>query len=273
MLWALEALGMRLPIFHVDAFASRRFTGNPAAVVVMDDYPDDDVLHAVAAENNLSETAFLERAGDGWNLRWFTPEVEVPLCGHATLASAWVVLERLARARREVTFATRHSGPLTVRRHAEGFEMDFPAKPVTPVASPPPLLADALGAAPVEVLAHETNYVAVMESAAVVRRLTPNFAAIARLDRKGVVVTAPGDHGFDCVSRYFAPQKGIDEDPVTGAAHCALTPYWSARLGKTELRAYQASRRGGELGCVARGDRVTLRGSCVFYSEGEIELA
>ena len=121
-------------------------------------------------------------------------------------------------------------------------------------------------------LAHETNYVAVMESAAIVRRLTPNFAAIARLDRKGVVVTAPGDLGYDCVSRYFAPQKGIDEDPVTGAAHCALAPYWSARLGKAELRAHQASRRGGELECVARGDRVTLRGGCVFYSEGELEI-
>ena len=262
---------MRLPIFHVDAFASKPFTGNPAAVVVVERQPDAAVMQAIAAENNLSETAFIEPARGAWNLRWFTPEVEVPLCGHATLASAWVVLQRLDPSRAEVTFLTRESGALVVRRQGAGYEMDFPSKPVARVPAPP-RLAEALGAAPVDVLANDANYLVVLESAAVVRGLRPDFAAVSRLDRGGVIVTAPGDGGHDCVSRYFAPQKGIDEDPVTGGAHCALTPYWSARLGKPALRAYQASRRGGEIACRADGDRVSLGGTCIFYSEGHLEL-
>jgi PhzF family phenazine biosynthesis protein len=262
---------MRLPIFQVDAFASRQFTGNPAAVVVVDRYPDDAVLQAIAAENNLSETAFLEPARDAWNLRWFTPAVEVPLCGHATLASAWVVLERIEPARSDVTFLTRHSGELVVRRRDALYEMDFPSKPASRVA-PPRGLDAVIGAVPAEVLANDANYLAVVESAGVVRRLSPDLAAVARLDRGGLIVTAPGDQGYDCVSRYFAPQKGIPEDPVTGGAHCALTPYWAARLGKPELRAYQASSRGGELACRANGDRVLLAGACAFYSEGHLEI-
>jgi PhzF family phenazine biosynthesis protein len=262
---------MRAPIFHVDAFTATRFAGNPAAVVVLERYPDEPLMHAIATENNLSETAFLVPAGEDWRIRWFTPTVEVPLCGHATLASAWVVLERLQRERERVTFLTRESGPLHVRRQASAYAMDFPTRAASRIVAPAGLVA-ALGATPTEVLANAGNYVAVMESASVVRELSPDLAAIVRLDRSGVVVTAKGDGDYDCVSRYFAPQKGIAEDPVTGAAHCALTPYWTAKLGKPVLRAYQASPRGGVLLCRQDGDRVELAGSCVPYLEGQIEI-
>ncbi len=265
---------MRVPLFHVDAFATARFTGNPAAVVVLEQPLDEGVMQAIAAENNLSETAFLvPRAGrdDHLDIRWFTPRVKVPLCGHATLASAWVVLERLRPALDAVTFHTREIGPLHVRRAAPMFAMDFPARPTRPVAAPPEL-ALALGVVPTEVRSHETNYLAVLASTAEVRALAPDVAALARLDRTGVIVTAAGNGGYDCVSRYFAPRKGVPEDPVTGGAHCALTPYWAARLGKPVLRAYQASPRGGELVCRLAGDRVELAGGCVPYLEGQIEI-
>ncbi|MFC5438290.1 PhzF family phenazine biosynthesis protein [Rhodanobacter umsongensis] len=261
---------MRTPIFHIDAFTTRRFAGNPAAVVLMDRFPDDATLQAVAVENNLAETAFLVPEGRDYRLRWFTPTVEVPLCGHATLASAAVVLDRLEPERDAVIFHTA-SGPLTVSRTVGGYVMDFPMRPSRAVASPPGL-REALGAVPVEVLSDTFNYIAVLESAQRVRELAPDIAAIARLDHKGVVVTAPGDDTYDFVSRYFAPAKGIPEDPVTGGAHCALAPYWAKRLGKTALRAYQASRRGGEIICRLAGDRVELEGGCAFYLEGEAEI-
>jgi PhzF family phenazine biosynthesis protein len=262
---------MRVPLFQIDAFTSELFAGNPAAVVVFERYPEDRVLQAIAAENNLPETAFLEPAGEHWNLCWFTPTVEVPLCGHATLASAWVVLERLQPASPEVTFLTRHRGRLVVRRTTGGYVMDFPARPCK-TTSLPAQVTSALGATPVEFLASEDNYLAVMESARVVRGLAPDLEAIRRLDRPGLIVTAPGDNGFDCVSRYFAPAKGIPEDPVTGGAHCALTPYWTTRLGKPELFAFQASRRGGSMRCRINGERVELEGSCAPFLEGTIEL-
>jgi PhzF family phenazine biosynthesis protein len=264
---------MRVPIFQVDAFTSRRFRGNPAAVVLLPQFLDDGALQAIAAENNLAETAFLVHAGDSWRLRWFTPKVEVPFCGHATLATAWVVMHRIDPGRDRVAFDTA-SGVLTVTRKGGGFLMDFPARNVTAVASRPASLAAALGVQPVEVFHDAYNYVAILADAATVRRLTPDLSAVAALeDVVGVIVTAQGDAGYDCVSRYFAPAKGIDEDPVTGGAHCALTPLWSKRLGKTELRAYQASARGGEIICRAAGDRVELEGACAFYMEGEAEVA
>lgn len=261
---------MRTKIFQVDAFATRLFSGNPAAVMLLGDYPRDETLQAIAAENNLAETAFLVPQGGDFRLRWFTPGVEVPLCGHATLASAAVVMERLEPGRAEVTFHTM-SGPLNVRRAGAGYVMDFPARP-SELTDSPAGLAEALGAAPLEVLLNQFNYMAVMASAEVVRGLSPDFAAIARLGRPGVIVTAPGDEGYDFVSRYFAPAKGIPEDPVTGAAHCMLSPYWAGRLGKTEFRAFQASKRGGEVICRWMGGRVELEGSCVFYLEGEAEI-
>jgi PhzF family phenazine biosynthesis protein len=261
---------MRTPIFQIDAFTTRRFAGNPAAVMPMASFPEDAVLQDIAAENNLAETAFLVPAGIDYRLRWFTPTTEVPLCGHATLASAAVVLDRLEPGRERVVFHSA-SGPLTVSRAGAGFVMDFPARPSEPVSTPAGL-AEALGVVPVEVFANTFNYLVLLESGPALRALDPDMAALARLDRSGVIVTAPGDSVYDFVSRYFAPAKGIPEDPVTGGAHCMLAPYWAGRLGKTVFRAWQASRRGGEIVCRLVRDRVELEGACVFYLEGTAEI-
>jgi PhzF family phenazine biosynthesis protein len=261
---------MRIPIFHIDAFTSRPFAGNPAAVMLMDTFPEDTLLQEIAAENNLSETAFLVPYGGDYRLRWFTPTTEVPLCGHATLASAAVVMQRLAPGRDTVVFHSA-SGPLTVNRTETGYVMDFPVRTSEQV-SIPPALAEALRIDPIEVFTNEFNYLALVGSGQILRTLDPNMAALARMDRPGVIVTAPGDGTYDFVSRYFAPAKGIPEDPVTGAAHCMLAPYWAKRLGKTMFRAFQASRRGGEILCRLVDDRVKLEGACVFYLEGEVEI-
>ena len=261
---------MRVPIFQVDAFATRRFTGNPAAVMVMDSFPDDAMLQAVAAENNLAETAFLVRDGEDYRLRWFTPLVEVPLCGHATLASAAAIMERLDPDRREVLFHTA-SGPLRVWRTETGYCMSLPARASDPIPAPEGL-AEALGAAPRQVFTNAFNHMAVMDDAATIRALAPDMAALARLDRPGIIATAPGAGSHDFVSRYFAPAKGITEDPVTGGTHCMLVPYWADRLGRAELRACQASSRGGELLCRLAGDRVEIEGACIFYLEGTAEI-
>ena len=236
----------------------------------MDSFLADATLQAIAAENNLAETAFLLPQGGDYRLRWFTPATEVPLCGHATLASAAVVMERLEPGRTHVVFHSA-SGPLTVNRVGAGYVMDFPARPSERI-SPPPGLVEALGAVPVEVFGNTFNYLALLESAQVLRELAPDMAAIASLDRPGVIVTASGDQNFDFLSRYFAPAKGIPEDPVTGSAHCMLAPYWANRLGKKTFRAFQCSPRGGEVICRLKGDRVELEGSCVFYLEGEVEI-
>jgi predicted PhzF superfamily epimerase YddE/YHI9 len=228
------------------------------------------VLQAIAAENNLAETAFLVPEGRDYRLRWFTPVVEVPLCGHATLASAAVVMERLEPGRTKVVFHSR-SGPLAVSRTPIGYAIDLPARPSVQIRTPPPLV-QALGVVPIEVRANDFNYLATLGSAASVRAVAPDVTAVARLDRSGLIVTAAGEAPYDFVSRYFAPAKGIPEDPVTGGAHCMLVPYWAERLGKLALRAFQASRRGGELTCQLVGDRVTLEGACVFYLEGQIEV-
>ena len=261
---------VRAPIFQLDSFTTTRFAGNPAAVVVLEQFLPDASLQAIAAENNLAETAFLVIDGAGHRLRWFTPTVEVKLCGHATLASAAVVMERLEPTREEVVFQSL-SGPLTVRRSGPRYVMDFPARPSDP-ATAPAGLAEALGAVPVEVHLNSFNYLAVFESAEVVRLVRPDMDAIAQIEREGVIVTAPGDTPYDFTSRYFAPAKGIPEDPVTGGAHCMLTPYWANRLGKLDLLGFQASTRGGEVICGLRGNRVRLEGSCVFYLEGEIQI-
>jgi PhzF family phenazine biosynthesis protein len=261
---------MRMPIFQVDAFATHLFTGNPAAVLPMSSFPADATMQAVAAENNLAETAFLVPEGADYRLRWFTPKVEVPLCGHATLASAAVVMERLEPGRKRVIFHTA-SGPLTVDRVDTGYVMNFPTRPSEPV-SPPPGLTEALGAVAVEVFVNTFNYMAVLDSAQILRGLAPDMGAIQSMDRPGVIVTAPGDGAYDFLSRYFAPAKGIPEDPVTGAAHCMLTPYWARRLNKTVLLAFQASPRGGKIICRLAGDRVELEGACVFYLEGEVDI-
>jgi PhzF family phenazine biosynthesis protein len=260
---------MRTAIFKLDAFASRVFAGNPAAVMPMKSFPAEAIMQAIAAENNLSETAFLVAEDGDYRLRWFTPKVEVPLCGHATLASAAVVMERLEPGRRRVVFHTA-SGPLEITRTNASYVMNFPARPSEPL-SPPVGLVDGLRITPSEVLVNSFNYMAVLNSLEALRALAPDMATIARLDRPGVIVTAPGEGDYDFVSRYFAPAKGIEEDPVTGAAHCMLAPYWAKRLSKSVLRAHQASPRGGEMICRVKGDRVELEGRCVFYLEGEVE--
>jgi PhzF family phenazine biosynthesis protein len=261
---------MRVPIFQVDAFTRVRFAGNPAAVMPLPSFFPEERLQAIAAENNLAETAFLVPRDGDYDLRWFTPRVEVPLCGHATLASAAVVMERLEPGRSRVVFYSA-SGPLTVKGEGDEYVMDFPARPSQTVA-PPPGLAEALGAQPLEVRVNQFNYMALLESEKRLRELAPDMTALARIGRPGVIVTTAGEGDHDFISRYFAPAKGIPEDPVTGAAHCMLAPYWAERLGKKEFRAYQASPRGGEVVCRLVNDRVELQGGCVFYLEGEAQV-
>jgi PhzF family phenazine biosynthesis protein len=258
-----------VPFYQVDAFSERAFGGNPAAVCVLEGFPDDVTMAAIAAENNLSETAFVVRQGDEYALRWFTPAVEVDLCGHATLAAGLVVLGELEPGRQRVRFHTR-SGVLEVARRGEGLALDLPARAPKPAAGPPGLGA-ALGAEPVETLMAR-DAVAVFESAEQVRALRPDLRAIAALEGVfAVCVTAPGtgaDGDVDFVSRFFAPAKGVPEDPVTGSAHCSLVPYWALRLGRPELRARQVSARGGEIAATLRGDRVELGGRAVVVIRG-----
>ncbi|MSO77310.1 MAG: PhzF family phenazine biosynthesis protein [Alphaproteobacteria bacterium] len=261
---------MQIPIYQVDAFADRLFTGNPAAVCPLAAWLPDAVMQAIAAENNLSETAFFVAEGAHFCLRWFTPAVEVPLCGHATLASAYVVFAHIDPARTSVRFETA-SGMLAVRRDGDLLVMDFPAMPPVACATPT-ALAEALGALPQRVSQTAGQYLAHFAMAERVRSLTPDMAALARLDRDGVIVTAPGMDGADFVSRYFAPKKGIAEDPVTGAAHCVLAPYWAKELGKTMLVGRQVSARGGTVRCRLLGERVELAGRAVPYMIGTIDI-
>lgn len=259
---------MKLRQYQVDAFATRAFEGNPAAVCPLERWLDDGLLQAIAEENNLSETAFFVASEKGFRLRWFTPVSEVDLCGHATLATAHVLFEHLGHPGPAVRFATR-SGVLTVRRKGSLLEMDFPASPPTPCTAPASLVK-ALGRQPAAVLRAD-DYLAVFDDEAAVRGLSPDFALLATLDLRGVIVTAPGS-ADDFVSRFFAPRLGIPEDPVTGSAHCTLAPYWADRLGRHRLSARQVSKRGGRLACELEGDRVLLSGSAVTFMEAEMTL-
>ena len=260
---------MRIPLYQVDAFADRAFAGKPAAVCLLEEWPEDSLLQSIALENNLSETAFLVPEGLVWRLRWFTPRVEVDLCGHATLASAHVVFENIQQQAQKVEFETR-SGRLTVYRNGPVLSMEFPANPPAP-APVPGGLAEVLGAAPEAVLTAQFIWVAVFGDEAVVRALDPDFRRLAALNGGITAATAPGDE-VDFVSRCFGPGKGIDEDAVTGSAHCALAPYWADRLGKTALTARQVSERGGRLACTLQGDRVVISGRAAPYLSGTIEL-
>ncbi len=259
---------MKFPLYQVDAFTPELFRGNPAAVCLLDDWLDDSLLQAVAAENNLSETAFLVRNKAGFDIRWFTPLVEVALCGHATLASAFVVFNHLQWAEKDIRFQTRRSGVLTVSRRGRLLEMDFPARPPSPRGMPNGL-DESLGVSPQEVLGSEEDLLVVVDSEQVVRDLRPNLLTLSKVDCRGVIVTAPGS-GCDFVSRFFAPRVGVPEDPVTGSAHCVLAPYWSKKTGKTQFHARQVSRREGELVCQARGDRVGIAGEAVLYLVGSV---
>ncbi|WP_439627110.1 PhzF family phenazine biosynthesis protein [Gemmata sp.] len=259
-----------LRYFVVDAFTDRPFAGNPAAVVPLDRWPDDRWLQSLAMEMNLSETAYLVPNATGYDLRWFTPRVEVDLCGHATLASA-VALARLGRLvdGTDVAFATR-SGVLRVARRGNQFALDFPLKPEEE-SPPPPGLLEALGVAARYVGRNQFDYLVEVESDAAVRAVVPDFASLRAVRCRGVIVTAlSGDPRYDFVSRFFAPAVGVDEDPVTGSAHCCLAGYWGRCLGKTVLVGYQASARGGVVSVEIRGDRVVLGGEGVVVAEGDL---
>ncbi|HJS47739.1 MAG TPA: PhzF family phenazine biosynthesis protein [Gemmatimonadales bacterium] len=256
----------------VDAFADRPFSGNPAAVVRLEQPASDRAMQDLAREFGLSETAYLLPEGDDWRLRWFTPSVEVDLCGHATLASAWVLTEMgLAPADAPITFHTR-SGPLGARRRGEWVELDFPACPTTPTDAPPNL-AEALGAWPLACHVAGEDLMVELASEAELERLAPDFAALATIPVRGVIVTARSAGPADFASRFFGPRVGIPEDPVTGSAHCALAPFWAARLGRTGLTGVQRSARGGTVRVRVEGDRVRLAGRVVTIWQGELAAA
>jgi PhzF family phenazine biosynthesis protein len=260
---------MAILIFHVDAFTNRPFAGNPAAVCPLEAWLDDAILLSVAAENNLSDTAFFVQRGNVYELRWFSPRSEVKLCGHATLASAYVILQFLAKELNSVRFGTRFRGDLTVSRDGDALAMDLPALPPWKCANPPQALREALGKAPEAVMQIEDNYFAVYPRHEDVRKMMPNFRLLEKLHPAGVGVTAPGDT-CDFVSRFFAPGYGVPEDPVTGSSHCSLAPYWAGRLGRSKLHARQISERGGEMWCEVAEDRVTLKGKAVLTIRGEL---
>ena len=259
---------MKLPLYQIDAFAERPFQGNPAAVCPLEAWLPDAVLQAIAEENNLAETAFFVAEAGGYRLRWFTPTAEVDLCGHATLAAAHVLFAGACREQTEIRFESR-SGTLRVLREGELLTLDFPAQVGVRCDTPGPLV-EGLGATPRECY-RAMDYLAVFESEQEVAALSPDFRRLLALDLRGVIVTAPGS-SEDFVSRFFAPKFGVDEDPVTGSAHCTLAPYWAERLGKATLTAMQISKRTGRLGCRMEGDRVFISGRTVTYLEGQIQI-
>jgi len=259
---------MDIPIHQVDAFADALFQGNPAAVCPLTEWIPDTLLQSIAAENNLSETAFYVRKSDGWQIRWFTPTTEVDLCGHATLAAAHVLFGLSDAQSSHVTFESR-SGPLNVFRDGDVLTLDFPAQPAIP-SEIPDQLVDALGVRPIE-LYRAADFMAVFKREKDIADISPDFRRLAMLDTRGVIITAQGDD-FDFVSRFFAPRYGIDEDPVTGSAHCTLAPYWAKRLGRSDLTARQLSRRSGTLRCSVVADRVRISGRAVTYMTGTIVI-
>lgn len=261
---------MKIPIYQADAFTNQLFKGNPAAVVPLEEWLSDEQMQQVAAENNLSETAFFVKEGNSYRLRWFTPTTEVDLCGHATLATAHTLFQELGYGAEEIVFKTK-SGLLTVVREGNALMMDFPAEEM-PAVKPPSVLFKALGVKPTPEVYRTDDYMVVLESEKEVAALEPDFRMLNEVEARGIIVTAPGNE-VDFVSRFFAPQSGIDEDPVTGSAHTKSAPYWSKKLGKEELSARQISPRTGELICRMKGDRVEIIGQAVTYMKGEIQVA
>jgi len=259
---------MDIRFYHIDAFADRIFAGNPAGVCFLDAWIEDPILQSIAAENNLPETAFLVQADNHYELRWFTPKVEIDLCGHGTLASAFALFEYVNPKARQVDFQTK-SGILTVQRQGNLLIMDFPTRRPEP-CQPPEHIDEIMGISPSRTL-RSRDLVVVYENEDHIRRLKPDLAGMAALDCFGVIATSPGKKS-DFVSRFFAPGAGIPEDPVTGSAHCTLIPYWSEHLGKRELHAFQLSERGGELFCIDKGERVSIGGRAVAYLSGTIRI-
>jgi PhzF family phenazine biosynthesis protein len=261
---------MKIPLYQVDAFSRKIFGGNPAAVCPLESWPADQILQNIAAENNLSETAFLVQRSKGrYKLRWFTPTVEVDLCGHATLASAFIIFSLIERSLSSVEFETA-SGPLSVTKSGELLSLNFPARRSVP-AEAFPILSQALGTEPLEVL-KARDLLAVFKEESTIKNMIPDFDKLKQIrDVLGIIVTAPGEKS-DFVSRFFAPNAGISEDPVTGSSHCTLIPYWADRLKKNQLHAFQLSKRGGELFCENVGDRVRISGNAALYAKGELYL-
>jgi PhzF family phenazine biosynthesis protein len=262
---------MKLEIFQVDAFTNKQFGGNPAAVVPVAEWLPDETMLAIAAENNLAETAFFVKDGDGYHIRWFTPKVEVNLCGHATLATAFVIFEVLKLEQKKIKFLSHRSGELGVEKQGDKFVLDFPAYPMTEIDNLPQL--EDVEVPPLKSWEAQGNMLfMLLRNQEEVRSLEPDMHAVAQLPYDEVIITAKGDD-CDFVSRMFAPRIGIPEDPVTGAIHCSLIPYWAEELGKDTLYARQVSSRGGELFCEMAGDRVKIGGNAVLYMKGEIDVA
>ncbi len=258
-------------MFQVDAFADQIFGGNPAAVCVLEDWLPEATMQAIAMENNLAETAFIVKERNGYHIRWFTPETEVALCGHATLASAYVLVEYYGFKETRIPFFSEKSGPLPVEHAADGLlTLDFPADDIvqTPAVA---LLNEAMGATPQRTFKGRTDYLLIYPSQADISKLNPNFFLLNQVAARGVIAAAKGDE-VDFVSRFFAPQCGVSEDPVTGSAHTTLTPYWARILNKDKMQARQLSRRGGNLSCELKGDRVRISGRVVPYLQGEIQF-
>ena len=262
---------MELDIYQVDAFSRGPFTGNPAAVVPLESWLSDDILQKIAEENNLSETAFFVKVGDVYHIRWFTPAVEVALCGHATLASAYVIFNELGHDKDEIHLICK-SGPISVKRSGDLLTLDFPTDQLEKQTEIPSTLTKALNAEILELYKGRDDYMCVIDSQDQVEALTPDFALLKSVGMRGVLVTAPGRDVLDFVSRGFFPQSGIDEDPVTGSAHTSLTPYWAKRLGKTELNASQLSKRKGYLHCTYKVDRTLISGKADLYLRGKIMI-
>lgn len=259
---------MKLKLYQIDAFATKVFEGNPAAVCPLDEWLDETIMQNIAMENNLAETAFFVKNGDKYDIRWFTPNKEVNLCGHATLATAYVIFNILNHSDETITFDSK-SGLLHVGKNAQLISMDFPAEPPVPCTTPQAII-DAFGKKPVEVL-KSVDYIVVFDENEDLEQLTPDLDILKKLDLRGVCITAK-DKKYDFVSRFFAPKYGINEDHVTGSAYTQLMPYWYSRLKQNILSSKQLSSRGGELHCELRGDRVNISGTAVLYLNGEIEI-
>nr|WP_294796231.1 PhzF family phenazine biosynthesis protein [uncultured Mucilaginibacter sp.] len=259
---------MTIPIYQADAFTDKLFGGNPAAICPLTEWLPDDTMQQIAKENNLAETAFFVRNENGYLLRWFTPEYEIDLCGHATLASAHILFTELAYGGDTIHFDTVKAGTLTVKRDGDKYTMDFPSRPPIPIETPNGLI-EALGGAEPTAILRSRDYFVVYDTEEEITELSPDMFALSKMDTVGIIVTAPGKNS-DFVSRFFAPGAGIPEDPVTGSAHCNLIPYWAKIFGKDKLHAYQLSARKGELWCELKGDRVLMSGKAVTYLKGEI---
>ena len=258
----------KMKFYQVDAFTSQLFGGNPAAVCLSGQWPSDELMQSVAAENNLSETAFVVKNETGYDIRWFTPTVEVDLCGHATLASAWVIFNKCGFHKEEILFHSPRSGELKVRKSGKMLFLDFPADVFAPCDCPAEI-REGIGLTPLEVYRGKTDSLAVVNTEREVRNIFPDYRAVGKLGARGLIVTAPGET-VDFVSRFFGPQSGVDEDPVTGSAHTTLIPYWAERMGKSKLVAHQISARVGQLECEYLPPRVIIGGEAVLYASGEI---